>query len=95
MTHPGNVVFHHVCKMGLEGIVSKRPDPEEAVSQLGVMPHSALMVGADRAPVWLLEVCVTHWRAVINVASPYRLRHLAMAPTALVCPGACLSEGTG
>jgi hypothetical protein len=24
MTHPGNVVFRHVCKLGLEGIVSKR-----------------------------------------------------------------------
>jgi ATP-dependent DNA ligase len=24
MTHPGDVVFRHVCKMGLEGIVSKR-----------------------------------------------------------------------
>ena len=24
LTHPGGIVFHHACKMGLEGIVSKR-----------------------------------------------------------------------
>ena len=24
LTHPGDVVFEHACKMGLEGIVSKR-----------------------------------------------------------------------
>jgi bifunctional non-homologous end joining protein LigD len=24
LTHPGDVVFRHACKMGLEGIVSKR-----------------------------------------------------------------------
>jgi len=24
ITHPGDIVFHHACKMGLEGIVSKR-----------------------------------------------------------------------
>jgi bifunctional non-homologous end joining protein LigD len=24
LTHPGDAVFHHACKMGLEGIVSKR-----------------------------------------------------------------------
>ncbi len=24
LTHPGDIVFHHACKMGLEGIVSKR-----------------------------------------------------------------------
>jgi bifunctional non-homologous end joining protein LigD len=24
LTHPGEVVFRHTCKMGLEGIVSKR-----------------------------------------------------------------------
>jgi bifunctional non-homologous end joining protein LigD len=24
LTHPGDVVFRHTCKMGLEGIVSKR-----------------------------------------------------------------------
>jgi ATP-dependent DNA ligase len=24
LTHPGNLVFQHACKMGLEGIVSKR-----------------------------------------------------------------------
>jgi hypothetical protein len=52
-------VFRHVCKMGPEGIVSKRP-PDETVNRLGVVPHSAL-VRADRAPVWLLEVCVAHF----------------------------------
>jgi len=24
LTHPGDIVFEHACKMGLEGIVSKR-----------------------------------------------------------------------
>ena len=24
ITHPGDIVFRHACKMGLEGIVSKR-----------------------------------------------------------------------
>jgi bifunctional non-homologous end joining protein LigD len=24
LTHPGDVIFQHACKMGLEGIVSKR-----------------------------------------------------------------------
>jgi bifunctional non-homologous end joining protein LigD len=24
LTHPGDLVFRHVCKVGLEGIVSKR-----------------------------------------------------------------------
>ena len=24
LTHPGDIVFQHACKMGLEGIVSKR-----------------------------------------------------------------------
>ena len=24
LTHPGDIVFRHACKMGLEGIVSKR-----------------------------------------------------------------------
>ena len=24
LPHPGDIVFHHACKMGLEGIVSKR-----------------------------------------------------------------------
>jgi bifunctional non-homologous end joining protein LigD len=24
LTHPGDIVFGHACKMGLEGIVSKR-----------------------------------------------------------------------
>ena len=23
-THPGDIIFHHACEMGLEGIVSKR-----------------------------------------------------------------------
>ena len=26
LTHPGDIVFEHACKMGLEGIVSKRLD---------------------------------------------------------------------
>jgi bifunctional non-homologous end joining protein LigD len=26
LTHDGNVVFRHACKIGLEGIVSKRLD---------------------------------------------------------------------
>jgi bifunctional non-homologous end joining protein LigD len=24
LAHPGNVVFHHACRLGFEGIVSKR-----------------------------------------------------------------------
>jgi bifunctional non-homologous end joining protein LigD len=31
----GEVVFRHACKMGLEGIVSKRKDPTEAEEDWG------------------------------------------------------------
>jgi hypothetical protein len=31
LEHPGHIVFRHACKMGLEGIVSKRPYPEDLI----------------------------------------------------------------
>jgi ATP dependent DNA ligase-like protein len=52
LTHPGDIVFENACKMGLEGIVSKRlgsryRSGRTSDSSSRIPAHAARCVGAD------------------------------------------------